>query len=56
MDIIDTMRPELHFEISECGMELDEVIKLIEQRYPGWKFNRTEPRYMSCIMAIFEQQ
>lgn len=48
--------PELSFEISECGMSLDNVIGLVEKSYPGWKFNRTESRYQSCVMAIFEKK
>ena len=45
--------PELSFEISECKAPLETVVKFIERKYPGWKFDRTESRYESCIMAIF---
>ena len=48
--------PELSFEISECGMDLMEIVEMIERDWPGWKFNRTEPRYNSCVMAIFEKK
>lgn len=47
---------ELSVEISESGKSLDEVIEYVHQHYgPRWKFNRTEGRYESCIMAIFEE-
>ena len=48
--------PELSFEISECDMDLMEIIEMIEKAWPGWKFNRTEKRYQSCVMAIFEKK
>lgn len=51
-----TLSRELSFEISECGLSLDEVIRIVEKKFPGWKFNRTESRYESCIMAIFEPE
>lgn len=47
---------ELSFEISESGMTLDEIIELVESTYKGWKFSRTEARYQTCIMAIFERE
>ena len=47
---------ELSFEVSESGMTLDEIIELIESIYKGWKFSRTEARYQTCIMAIFERE
>ena len=47
--------PELSFEISESGMTLDEVIETVTKEWKGWKFNRTEARYQSCIVAIFER-
>jgi hypothetical protein len=47
--------PELSFEISESGMDLDTIITAVQNAYPGWKFNRTEVRYESCLMAIFEK-
>jgi len=46
--------PELSFEISECELPLEEIIKHLEEEFPNWKFDRTEHRYMSCIMAIFQ--
>ena len=45
---------EISFEISESGMELSDVIKAVEKKYPAFKFSRTEGRYESCVMAIFE--
>lgn len=48
--------PELSFEISECNMDLMEIVEMIEKDWPGWKFNRTESRYQSCVMAIFEKK
>lgn len=48
--------PELSFEISESDMDLTEIVEMVEKDWPGWKFNRTEPRYNSCVMAIFEKK
>ena len=48
--------PELSFEISESEFSLDEIIKWVEREYPGWKFDRTEARYISCLMAIFTKE
>jgi len=45
--------PELCFEISEVIEPLDEIIKRVEMKYKGFKFSRTEARYESCTMAIF---
>lgn len=45
---------EISFEISECELSLNEIIEEVEKKYPEFKFSRTEPRYESCIMAIFE--
>ena len=47
--------PELAFEISEIDAPLDAIISVISKKYPGWKFSRTEKRYESCVMAIFEK-
>lgn len=47
---------ELSFEISEAGISLDRVIEIVESKYPGYRFNRTESRYGSCVMAIFERE
>lgn len=52
----DAFSPELSFEISESGMTLDEIIRIVKHDYPGWRFNRTEARYESCIMAVFEKE
>ena len=46
---------EISFEISEAGIPLERVIEIVEAKYPGWRFSRTEARYESCIMAIFEK-
>lgn len=46
--------PELSFEISESSKTLDEIIAMVTECFPGWKFNRTEARYESCVVAIFE--
>ena len=45
---------EISFEISEAGIPLERVIEIVEAKYPGWRFSRTESRYESCIMAVFE--
>ena len=46
--------PELSFEISELDRPLEEFIAYIEEKYRYiWKFDRTEARYTSCIMAVF---
>lgn len=46
----------LEFKISESNISIDELIKYVQKKYgPQWKFNRTEARYTSCIMAIFEE-
>ena len=47
--------PELHFEVSESAEPLKKVIEEVEKRYPDFRFNRTEARYQSCIVAIFEK-
>lgn len=57
MDQINMIsEPELSFEISECDMDLMEIVDIIEKEWPGWKFNRTESRYQSCVMCIFEKK
>lgn len=45
--------PELSFEISESKNSLDEIIEAVQKRFPNARFNRTESRYDSCIVAIF---
>ena len=47
---------EISFEISELDLPLKDIIEAVEAKYPEYKFNRTEPRYKSCIMAIFERR
>ena len=54
---IKISEPTLEFEISDAldsGIKLEDIISYITNEYPDWKFNRTEPRYESCIMAVFE--
>ena len=53
IDIQNIGGPELSFEISECKSSLFEIINTIERLYPQFKFDRTERRYTTCIMAIF---
>lgn len=54
-EIVGTLYPELAFEISESEYDLREIIEAVEMQYSGWKFSRTEGRYQSCIVAIFEK-
>lgn len=53
-EIVRTFYPELAFEISESEYDLKEIIEAVQMQYPGWRFNRTEARYQSCVVAIFE--
>lgn len=56
-EVIDNIGyPELDFEISESNYDLDTIIKAVEAKYPDYTFNRTESRYISCVMAIFEHR
>lgn len=55
-NIVNSLNVELSFEISESEYTLDQIIRAVEQEYPQFKFNRTESRYDSCIMAIFEKR
>lgn len=48
--------PELSFEVSESEYHLDRIIRAVENLYPEYKFNRTEARYDSCVIAIFERR
>lgn len=48
-------KPLVEFEVSEIGIPLNEFIDMVHRKYPELKFSRTEQRYYSCIMAIFEQ-
>lgn len=48
-------QPLVEFEVSDIGIPLNEFIDMVQGKYPKLKFNRTEQRYYSCIMAIFEQ-
>lgn len=47
---------EISFEISESILPLDRIIAEVEKAYPAYKFSRTESRYESCVMAIFERR
>ena len=54
-EIVAAMTPELSFEISESGLTIDEVIREVHHLYGyDWEFDRTEARYDSCVMAIFQ--
>ena len=44
---------ELSVEISEEKRTLDEIINAVQIEYPGFRFDRTEQRYQTCIMAVF---
>lgn len=55
-EFIETVVPELSFEVSESGLGLDEIIVAVENKYKGWKFSRTEARYDTCVMAVFERR
>ena len=46
--------PTLEFEISESNLDLEDIIKKVEKKFPDWKFNRTEKRYDDCVVAVFE--
>ena len=53
---VEEMHVELDVEISEINASLEEIIDYVHKVYgDGWKFNRTEARYDSCVMAIFEK-
>lgn len=54
---LEKLNPELSFEVSELNISLDELIEYVRKNYgTSWKFNRTEHRYESCIVAVFEKQ
>lgn len=47
---------ELSFEISESNVTIEELQEYVCKNYGDkWQFSRTEPRYQSCVMAIFEE-
>ena len=47
--------PELSFDISESNITIEELEAFVKKAYgPNWRFSRTESRYESCVMAIFE--
>ena len=46
----------LEFEVSECNISIPELTEYVQAKYGSqWKFNRTEPRYASCVIAIYEE-
>ena len=45
--------PLLEYEISESPYSLDDIISAVEKAHPGYRFDRTEARYESRIMAVF---
>ena len=50
------MNAELSFEISEMEITIEELIAYVRKHYGDfWKFSRTEKRYESCLVAIFEE-
>lgn len=54
--LLDDVNRYIEVEISEYKhLTLDEIIRAVTTGHPNYKFNRTEPRYQSCIMAIFER-
>ena len=53
-DILESLEISIEVEISEAQEPLSEIIKAVEKKYPAFKFSRTEGRYESCVMAIFE--
>ena len=53
---LEGLTATLEVEISELDVSLDEVIVYVRKHYgEKWRFNRTEARYESCIIAIFEE-
>lgn len=54
-ELVAAMTPELSFEISEADITIDELIREVHRQYGyHWEFDRTEARYDSCVMAIFQ--
>ena len=45
---------DIEIEISEVDVDIRELEKWVQKKFPNARFSRTEPRYESCIMAIFE--
>ena len=51
-DFINRWSATVEIEISERPEALPEIIREAEKF--GLRFNRTEARYLSCIIAVFE--
>lgn len=52
---LNNAKKVIEVEISEVDYHLARIIRAIEEEYPNYKFNRTENRYESCVIAIFEE-
>ena len=53
---VEAMHVEIDVEISEIDASLDEIIDYVHKVYGDcWKFDRTEARYDSCVMAVFNR-
>ena len=55
-DVLNSVSINLEVEVSESEFDLATIIKTVEFAYPEFKFNRTEARYDSCVMVIFERR
>ena len=50
------MYEELRVEISECGLEHDEIVEAVRMKHGSeWRFSRTEMAFDSCVMMVFER-
>ena len=53
---LDSLSVTIEVEISELDADIWEIEKAVKKKFgENWKFDRTESRYESCIMAIFER-
>lgn len=51
-----SMCDELRVEISECGLEHDEIVEAVRIKHGSeWRFSRTEMALDSCVMMVFER-
>lgn len=55
-DILESLEISIEVEVSEAQEPLSEIIKAVESKYPEYRFSRTENRYESCVMAVFEKK
>ena len=55
-NILESLEISIEVEISEAHEPLSEIIKAVEDKYPEYRFSRTESRYESCTMAVFEKR